>query len=185
MGVDAFGPPSDQPERPGRPVAVLGEGATLAGAPEVDILQAATGSVRLALGMKTDGRSFLDLRDQRGKVRTVYALDQNELPLLEFHDTEEKPRAVLFMKADETPKLVFLNKNRNGGFAAGLTSEGAPAVQFGDQTGQQRIALGIKEDTPTLTLNDLWPTRMELGATPRAELSALDPEGKAVAQVPR
>ena len=43
--------------------------------------------------MKPDGRPFVDLRDKRGKVRSIYALDQNELPLLEFHDTEERPRA--------------------------------------------------------------------------------------------
>ena len=51
------------------------------------------------------------------------------------------------MKADDTPKLVFLNKNRNGGFAAGLTPEGRPAVLLGDQPGQQRIALGVKDDS--------------------------------------
>ncbi len=114
------------------------------------------------MGMKPDGRSFLDLRDPRGKVRTVYALDQYDLPILEFHDAEERAR-VMFMKPDDTPKLVFLNKNRNGGLAAGMTTEGLPGLQLGDLTGKSRITLGLKEDaTPTLSLTD--PKGLEPGS---------------------
>ena len=61
-----------------------------------------TDGVALFAGMRTDGRPVVDLRDKAGKVRSVYALNADDLPMLQLNDAEERPRGLAIVKADDS-----------------------------------------------------------------------------------
>jgi hypothetical protein len=111
------------------------------------------GRSRLSLGIDAQGTPIISLFDDKEAQRMGLSLDSHDdgTPQIVFFDGDREPALHLGITKGFGPD-ISVGKRGQGRVSIFLTKEGSPAVQLVDPKGNPRIAIGVFDDGPLISL---------------------------------
>jgi len=108
------------------------------------------GKLRVSLAVSSDGTPALSLYDEEGKKRTELLVSN-----LVFYDRDERVRVALGLWSYGRAGLSLFDKHRNfSRVALNSDPEGRSSLEFTDEKGNGRIALGFGDEKTIMDVRD-------------------------------